>query len=143
MASATTKQDMIKRVAAETELPRNEVRQIAQAFLDAIIDELAHGKRLEFREFGVFEVVTRKPRVARNPRTGEAIHVPAKTVVHFKQGRVMRKRVAAYGETLLQQKEAEASGGPSPEGETAQAGLPASPGGETDAPDPPPPAESR
>ena len=106
-------------------------------------DELAHGKRLEFRDFGVFEVVTRKPRVARNPRTGESIHVPAKTVVHFKQGRVMRERVAAYGETLLQHKEAEASGRPSPEGETAQAGLPSSPGGATDASEPPPPAGSR
>ena len=98
MGSATTKHDLVKRVAAETEHPRNVVKQITQSLLDDIIDELAHGKRLEFRDFGVFEVVTRRPRVARNPRTGEAIHVPAKTVVHFKQGRIMRTRVAAYGE---------------------------------------------
>jgi integration host factor subunit beta len=98
MGSATTKQDLVKRVAAQTEQPRNVVRQIVQSLLDGIIDELAQGNRLEFRDFGVFEVVTRRPRVARNPRTGEAIHVPAKTVAHFKQGRVMRTRVAAYGE---------------------------------------------
>ena len=105
MASGTTKHDMVKRVAAETDNPRNVVRQIVQAFLDDIIDELAHGKRLEFRDFGVFDVVTRKPRVARNPRTGDPIHVPAKTIAHFKQGRAMRTRVAEYGETLGQQGE--------------------------------------
>ena len=102
MGTATTKHDIVKRIAAETKQPRNVVKQITQALLDDIIDELAHGRRLEFRDFGVFDVVTRKPRVARNPRTGEPIHVPAKTVVHFKQGRVMKARVAAYGEGLAQ-----------------------------------------
>ena len=64
MGSATTKHDMVKRVAAETDKPRNVVRQIVQTFLDGIVDELAHGRRLEFRDFGVFDVVTRKPRTA-------------------------------------------------------------------------------
>lgn len=95
MASATTKRDLIKRVAAETSTPRPLTRQIVQQFLDDIVDELASGHRLEFRDFGVFEVKRRKPRVARNPRTGAPIQIPAKTVVHFKQGRLMRERVAA------------------------------------------------
>ena len=112
MGSATTKHDIIKRVATETEQPRSVVRQITQALLDGIIDELANGKRLEFRDFGVFEVVTRKPRVARNPRTGDPIHVPAKTVVHFKQGRVMKSRVAEYGERLGTLKGAATPAGP-------------------------------
>jgi len=97
MGRGTTKRDMVKRIAAETNTPRPVVRQIMQQFLDDIVDELGHGHRLEFRDFGVFETVERKPRVARNPRTGLAIQVPAKTVVHFKQGRVMRERVAALG----------------------------------------------
>ena len=147
MASATTKHDMVKRVAAETDTPRNVVRQIVQAFLDDIIDELAHGKRLEFREFGVFDVVNRKPRVARNPRTGDPIHVPAKTVAHFKQGRAMRTRVAEYGEALGRGGEgrpshqAGAAGGKNPGGDAAErAGSLGAPGGQPDASGPPSPA---
>jgi nucleoid DNA-binding protein len=94
MASSVTKRDMVKRVAAESNTPRPVVKQIIQHFLDDIVDELAGGRRIEFRDFGVFETIRRKPRVARNPRTGATIRVPAKTVVHFKQGRVMRERVA-------------------------------------------------
>ena len=96
--AATTKRDLVKRISAETNTPRPVVRQIVQQMLDDIVDELARGHRLEFRDFGVFETVRRKPRVARNPRTGLAVHVPAKVVAHFKQGRVMRQRVAALGE---------------------------------------------
>ena len=147
MASATTKHDMVKRIAAETDTPRNVVRQIVQAFLDDIIDELAHGKRLEFREFGVFEVVMRKPRVARNPRTGDPIHVPAKTIAHFKQGRAMRTRVAEYGEALARQADGRpshqpgAADGKAPGGDAAErAGLLGAPGGQPDGSEPPPPA---
>jgi len=110
MGRGTTKRDMVKRIAAETNTPRPVVRQIMQQFLDDIVDELGHGRRLEFRDFGVFETVERKPRVARNPRTGLAIQVPAKTVVHFKQGRVMRERVAALGPGALAPDDPRASG---------------------------------
>ena len=135
MASATTKHDLIKRVAAETQQPRNVVRQVAQALLDDIIDELAHGNRLEFRDFGVFEVVTRRPRVARNPRTGEAIHVPAKTVVHFKQGRVMKDRVAAFGEMQQRASGPAGSGGEKPAGQSAAGEVvPLRPPGEPESP---------
>ena len=98
MGSATTKRDMVKRIAGETDVPRPLVRRIVQQFLDDVVDELAGGRRLEFRDFGVFETVLRRPRVARNPRTGLTIQVPAKTVVHFKQGRLMKERVAALHE---------------------------------------------
>ena len=56
-------------------------------------DELARGNRLEFREFGVFEVRERAARWAQNPRTLEKVRVPAKRVVKFKVGRLMRERV--------------------------------------------------
>ena len=95
--AATTKRDLVKRISSETNTPRPVVRQVVQQMLDDIVDELAQGHRLEFRDFGVFETVRRKPRVARNPRTGLAVRVPAKTVAHFKQGRVMKERVAAFG----------------------------------------------
>ena len=120
MGRGTTKRDIVNRIAAETNTPRPLVRQVVQQFLDDIVDELAHGRRLEFRDFGVFETVRRKPRVARNPRSGLAIQVPAKTVVHFKQGRVMRERVAALGPAPESGPEPEP--GPEP-GSQPEAGL--------------------
>ena len=110
--AATTKRDLGKRISVETNTPRPVVRQIVQQMLDDIVDELARGRRLEFRDFGVFETVRRKPRVARNPRTGLAVQVPAKMVAHFKQGRVMKKRVAALGD----RKDLHNPGGADPEG---------------------------
>ena len=49
--------------------------------MDQIIDELSRGNRIEFREFGIFELKRRKPRTARNPKTGDSVQVPEKTVV--------------------------------------------------------------
>jgi DNA-binding protein HU-beta/integration host factor subunit beta len=54
---------------------------------------LAGQGRIELRNFGVFEVKRRKPRKARNPRTGEAVEVPAKLAVAFKPGRAMEQHV--------------------------------------------------
>jgi integration host factor subunit beta len=68
-------------------------KDLVQMFLDEIIEELAKGHRLEFREFGVFEVRDRAARRAQNPRTLEKVAVPAKRVVKFKVGRTMRAKV--------------------------------------------------
>ena len=57
------------------------------------IDELGRGNRIEFREFGIFELKRRKPRTARNPKTGDSVQVPEKTVVSFKPGKVMKAKV--------------------------------------------------
>ncbi|MHC4570248.1 MAG: HU family DNA-binding protein [Planctomycetota bacterium] len=62
-----------------------------QQFLDEIVSELAKGNRLEFRDFGVFEVREQAARVAQNPKTLEPIEVPAKRRVKFKMGRIMRE----------------------------------------------------
>jgi len=66
--------------------------------LDEIIEELGQGNRLEFREFGVFEIKERAARKAQNPRTLEKVHVPAKRVVKFKVGRLMKQRVSEGSE---------------------------------------------
>ncbi len=91
--STVTKKELVDRVAADTQIPQVGAKGIINSFLDEIIAELAKGNRLEFRDFGVFEIVTRAARVAQNPKTLEQIHVPAKRVVKFKMGRLMRKKV--------------------------------------------------
>lgn len=98
--TTTTKRDLIKRVADKTGHKQSTTKVIVQVFLDEITAELARGRRLEFREFGIFEPVYKKARMARNPRTGASVPVPAKTVVHFKVGRLMRKLVREGGATL-------------------------------------------
>src|SRR5262245_64926592 len=91
----TTKKELVGRIADQTGQTKVVVKQVLQAFLDEIVRELAQGNRLEFREFGVFEVKERKARRAQNPRTLEKVEVPAKRIVKFKVGREMRARVCA------------------------------------------------
>jgi len=90
-----TKKQLTDRISDRTGQKRVVVKQIVQMFLDEIIDELADGNRLEFRDFGVFETKRRKPRVAQNPRTLERVHVPVKWTVKFKVGRMMKQKVQA------------------------------------------------
>jgi len=89
----TTKKELVARIADQTGQTKVVVKEIVQAFLDEIVRELADGNRLEFREFGVFEVKERRARRAQNPRTLEKVEVPAKRVVKFKIGREMRTKV--------------------------------------------------
>ena len=91
--STTTKKDLIDRIADGTKYKRNDVRSIVQAFLDCVISELGEGNRLEFRDFGVFELRDRAPRMAQNPRTLERVPVPARRTVKFKVGRLMKQAV--------------------------------------------------
>ena len=89
-----TKKELVNRIADATGQTKVVVKEVVQRFLDAIIEELGHAHRLEFREFGVFEVKERAARRAQNPRTLEKVDVPAKRVVKFKVGRLMRGRVS-------------------------------------------------
>lgn len=94
--STTTKKDLIDRIADGTKYKRNDVRTIVQTFLDNVITELGKGNRLEFRDFGVFEVRDRAPRMAQNPRTLERVPVPARRTVKFKIGRLMKQAVDTH-----------------------------------------------
>jgi integration host factor subunit beta len=88
-----TKRDMAKAIAEERGLTQIQAKEIIQRVFDGITETLLHEGRIELRNFGVFEVRKRKPRKARNPRTGEKVKVPAKLVVTFKPGREMEVRV--------------------------------------------------
>lgn len=99
-----TKKELVNRIAEETGQTKVVVKNVLQRFLDEIIEELAQGNRLEFREFGVFEVRMRAARQAQNPRTLEKVTVPAKRVVKFKVGRQMRQRVCGEGEPVTRRR---------------------------------------
>lgn len=95
-----TKKELIDQITDATKVKRTAVKQVVQAFLDSIIIELGKGNRLEFRDFGVFEVKHRKPRMAQNPKTLEPVEVPAKRTVKFKVGRLMKQTLASDNPVL-------------------------------------------
>ena len=86
-----TKKELIDSIAEKTGITQSRVKPIVQNFLDEIVSQLAKGNRMEFRDFGVFEVKEQAPRVAQNPKTLEPVEVPAKRKVKFKMGRTMRE----------------------------------------------------
>ena len=89
-----TKKDMAKAIAEEMGLTQIQAKEIVQRVFDGITETLVQEGRIELRNFGVFEVKKRKPRKARNPRTGETVKVPAKLVVTFKPGLKMEEQVS-------------------------------------------------
>jgi integration host factor subunit beta len=116
MSNTITKKILIDRIADSTGMKRVAVKQVVQEFLDQVIVELGDGNRLEFRDFGVFEVKQRAPRMAQNPKTLERVPVPAKRTVKFKVGRRMREAMDATLETTQA-----ASANVEPKGSTATA----------------------
>ena len=91
-----TKKDLVDRIAEKMKTKRVRVKSTVQYFLDEIIAELAKNSRLEFRDFGVFEVKERAARTAQNPKTLEPVEVPAKRTVKFKMGRLMKQKLNSY-----------------------------------------------
>ncbi len=89
-----TKKDLAKKIAEKLGVNQLLALEIVQMTFDGITETLVKEGRIELRNFGVFEVKQRRPRSARNPRTGEKVMVPQRLVVTFKPGREMEQRVA-------------------------------------------------
>jgi integration host factor subunit beta len=89
-----TRSELIAKMAQRFKpLTLSDAELSVKAILDAMSDELAVGGRVEIRGFGAFSVTIRPPRIARNPKTGERVNVPAKASPHFKVGLELRERV--------------------------------------------------
>src|SRR5262245_41972623 len=88
-----TKKEIVKQISEALALTQLKTKEIVQKTFDAIIETLMSERRIELRNFGVFEVKRRKARKARNPRTGERVDVEPKYVVTFKPGKEMEERV--------------------------------------------------
>ena len=89
------KKQLIDSIAKERGLRANLVLNVVNSFLEKILDTLAKGGRLEFRNFGIFQVVKRKAKIGRDPKKAKiSIKIPSKKVVKFTPGRKMKKVVA-------------------------------------------------
>ena len=94
-----TKKEIVKAISEELDLTQLRTKEIVQRTFDLIVETLVTEGRIELRNFGVFEVRRREPRVARNPRTNEKVMVEEKHVVAFKPGKEMHARIQeAMGE---------------------------------------------
>ena len=92
-AFTITKREIAERIAERMGIGQIQALGVIQSFLDEIVVELSAGNRLEFRDFGVFETVTRKARTALNPKTLEKVPVRRRRVVKFKVGRLLKQKV--------------------------------------------------
>src|SRR5919108_2618047 len=89
-----TKRDLVVRISNETGIVQQSVLEIVQKTLDYIAEAVAQGKKVELRNFGVFEVKVRKARIGRNPNApANDVRIPPRAVVKFKPGKEMREAV--------------------------------------------------
>ncbi len=86
-----TKRDIVLTISERTGIKQVVVKEVVQGVFDTIFEALKNGKTIEIRNFGVFKVKKRKPRIGRNPKTGEVVPVPERNAVVFKPGQEMKK----------------------------------------------------
>jgi nucleoid DNA-binding protein len=113
-----------KKLIPKHNLTQLATKEIVQWTFEAIIDTLVKEGRIELRKFGVFEVKQRKPRKARNPRTGERVDVEAKNVVTFQPGKDMEEKVRKHAKPAEQKKKKPRKGKSAKVGEPLAAAVP-------------------
>ena len=88
------KSDLILKILeSEPNLFKKDASKIVNVFFDTISEAISRGERVELRGFGVFDVKVREARIARNPKNGETVAVPAKKVPFFRMGKDMKDRI--------------------------------------------------
>jgi len=88
------KRELVVKIANELKIQQHIVYKVIQKALDHITEALIKGETIEFRDFGVFEVYTRKPRKGRNPRKPEiTIQIPPRRTVRFKESRFLKQKM--------------------------------------------------
>ena len=85
-----TKADLIEEVSRVVELTRKESEVIVETIFDSVVDSLKDGDKVEIRGFGSFRTRERKGRIGRNPKSGERVDVPPKTIPFFKPSKELR-----------------------------------------------------
>jgi integration host factor subunit beta len=88
-----TKADLVETVAKEAEMTKKDAEQLVEIIFDSIVGTLNKGEKIELRGFGSFRVRERDARKGRNPKTGEAVNIPAKRVAYFKPGKELKELI--------------------------------------------------
>jgi len=88
-----TKADLIEEVSRLAELTRKDSEVIVDTIFDSVVRSLRVGDKIEIRGFGSFRTRQRKPRVGRNPKTGDRVEVPAKKIPFFKPSKELKDLV--------------------------------------------------
>ena len=88
-----TKNELVRELADDFELPRRQMAELMEALLEKITDVLKSGDKVQLTPFGQFRIRDRAARIARNPQTGEPVNVPAKRVLKFTAGRTLKEAV--------------------------------------------------
>ena len=102
-----TKRELVVRISEETGLTQQQVFAVVQKTLDYVTESLVKGETVEFRDFGVFEVKVRKPRIGRNPNKPETdVIIPTRAVVKFKAGKVLKAQIKQLDLEKLQAEKA-------------------------------------
>ena len=92
-----TKADIVNEIAEQTGLTKTDTALVVEGMLKSISNALVNGKNIEIRGFGRFKVKQRAPRTASNPRTGEAVPIPARKVPIWQPSDELKERVARTG----------------------------------------------
>ena len=87
------KTELVAAVAAKAELSKKDAEAAVKAVIESVTEALADGDKVALVGFGTFEVKTRAARTGKNPRTGEAISIPASKVPSFKAGAALKNAV--------------------------------------------------
>ena len=89
-----TKEDIVNRIWENLQLSKKQSAEIVDVVIDEMKNILFHGEKLKIGGFGVFEVRERKPRMGRNPKTGESAAITAGKTIKFKPGKTLKQSVA-------------------------------------------------
>ena len=88
------KKDLIEIIAKEQDqLPYKDIELSIKTIISSMVKSLKKGERIEIRGFGSFSLRYRKPRVGRNPKSGQTVNIEERYVPHFKPGKSLKERV--------------------------------------------------
>ena len=90
----TTKHDLIASISKFTGLTQADTKVVVEEFIDTVSGILEENKTIEIRGFGTFYTKVRKPRPARNPKTGEVVPLPRRIVPLFKYSNELKKKIS-------------------------------------------------
>lgn len=89
-----TRTDLVKVLSRKQEhLAQKDIELAVRSLINLLSDSLSSGRRIEVRGFGSFDLHYHPSRIARNPRTGDSVHIRSKYVPYFKPGKELRKRI--------------------------------------------------